>query len=198
MQRDDALALLSRLHSAQNAFYGGGGNTALRKVLSPDVAWHIPGHNAIAGTYQGIETVLGYFARRRQLVNSRLHCHAVLTGDADHIAAVTDGSAIIDGSQRAWSTVGLYRTTSGLIASCHLLPLNAAEFDELWQLAGRGPVSRSQFRVPPRHCDAQGIMHASRYYEYFEDAFLDWLDTFAAGWQPARNRDRPCRRCQRV
>ena len=30
--------------------------------------------------------------------------------------------------------------------------------------------------VPPRHCDAQGAMHSSRYYEYFEDAFLHWLD----------------------
>jgi YbgC/YbaW family acyl-CoA thioester hydrolase len=31
-------------------------------------------------------------------------------------------------------------------------------------------------RVRPRHCDAQAMMHAGRYYEYFEDAFLDWLD----------------------
>ena len=31
-------------------------------------------------------------------------------------------------------------------------------------------------RVPPRHCDAQGMMHASRPAEYFEDAFLAWLD----------------------
>jgi acyl-CoA thioester hydrolase len=41
-------------------------------------------------------------------------------------------------------------------------------------------------RVRPRHCDAQGIMHASRYYEYFEDAFLDWLETFAGGYAGLR------------
>jgi len=29
-------------------------------------------------------------------------------------------------------------------------------------------------------------MHASRYYEYFEDAFLDWLDTFAGGYDSLR------------
>ena len=28
-----------------------------------------------------------------------------------------------------------------------------------------------QVRIPPRHCDAQGITHAARPYEYFEDAF---------------------------
>jgi acyl-CoA thioester hydrolase len=31
-------------------------------------------------------------------------------------------------------------------------------------------------RVAPRYCDAQGMVHASRYYEFFEDAFLSWLD----------------------
>ena len=29
-------------------------------------------------------------------------------------------------------------------------------------------------------------MHASRYYEYFEDAFLDWLDTCAGGYASLR------------
>ena len=29
-------------------------------------------------------------------------------------------------------------------------------------------------------------MHASRYYEYFEDAFLDWLDTCAGGYARLR------------
>ncbi len=33
-----------------------------------------------------------------------------------------------------------------------------------------------QVRVPSRHCNVQGIMHASRPHEYFEDAFLAWLD----------------------
>ncbi|MBF8192936.1 acyl-CoA thioesterase [Nonomuraea sp. K274] len=33
----------------------------------------------------------------------------------------------------------------------------------------------SHLPVRPRHCDAQAMMHAIRYYEYFEDAFLDWL-----------------------
>lgn len=36
-------------------------------------------------------------------------------------------------------------------------------------------------RVPPRHCDAQGMMHASRPAEYFEDAFLAWLDVRLGG-----------------
>ncbi|WP_336205052.1 acyl-CoA thioesterase [Nonomuraea sp. LPB2021202275-12-8] len=34
----------------------------------------------------------------------------------------------------------------------------------------------SLLRVRPRHCDAQAMVHAIRYYEFFEDAMLDWLD----------------------
>jgi YbgC/YbaW family acyl-CoA thioester hydrolase len=29
--------------------------------------------------------------------------------------------------------------------------------------------------VPPRFCDSQGMVHASRYQEFLEDAFLHWL-----------------------
>jgi len=41
-------------------------------------------------------------------------------------------------------------------------------------------------RVPPRHCDAQGMMHATRPAEYFEDAFLAWLDSACGGYAQVR------------
>lgn len=37
-------------------------------------------------------------------------------------------------------------------------------------------------RVAPRYCDTQGMVHASRYYEFFEDAFLSWLDHACGGY----------------
>jgi acyl-CoA thioester hydrolase len=43
-----------------------------------------------------------------------------------------------------------------------------------------------QVRVPPRHCDSQGMMHAVRPYEYFEDAFLAWLDRECGGYESLR------------
>lgn len=48
------------------------------------------------------------------------------------------------------------------------------------------PTSVSWVRVRPRQCDAQAMVHAIRYYEYFEDAFLDWLDRFAGGYDRLR------------
>lgn len=129
-----ATALLARLHTAQNAFYGGGEAAPLRGLLAPDVTWTIPGTNRIAGTYRGAGAVLGYFGRRRTIADAtfRLHRRDVLTGTGNNIAALTDGTAIIAGRERSWSTVGLYEVRGDLIAACWLLPLDPAEFDAIW------------------------------------------------------------------
>jgi len=134
VDRAQAAALLARLHEAQNEFYGGGGGRALRDLLAEDITWTIPGRNAIAGTYHGVDEVLGYFTRRRALADAtfRLHRRDVLTGEGDRVAALTDGTATIAGQPRAWSTVGLYEIRDGRIAACWLLPLDAAEFDAIW------------------------------------------------------------------
>lgn len=52
----------------------------------------------------------------------------------------------------------------------------------------REPASTTRLRVRPRHCDAQAMVHAARYYEFFEDAFLDWLDIHAGGYRQLRER----------
>ena len=59
MERVEATELLARLHSAQNSFYSGGGEGELRALLAPDIIWHVPGRNLIAGTYRGYDEVIG-------------------------------------------------------------------------------------------------------------------------------------------
>jgi ketosteroid isomerase-like protein len=49
VERAAALELLARLHAAQGDFYAGGAEAPLRALLDPDVEWHVPGRNAIAG-----------------------------------------------------------------------------------------------------------------------------------------------------
>lgn len=138
MNRDAALRLLDRLHDAQNDFYAGGGDTALRKLLTPDIAWTVPGRSPVAGVCHGIDEVLGYFARRRDLAahTFRMHRADVLAGDGDRIAALTDGTAVLGGAERSWSTVGLYAVRRDRIAACWLLPLDPATFDEAWSQPG--------------------------------------------------------------
>jgi ketosteroid isomerase-like protein len=134
MDRDEARRILARLHEAQGAFYAGGPAEPLRDVLTEDVAWVVPGVNAIAGDYRGIDEVMAYFARRRDRAGRsfRMHPGDLLTGDGDRVAVLTDGTATIGGSERRWSTIGLYELRDGRVAACWLLPLDAVAFDAIW------------------------------------------------------------------
>jgi ketosteroid isomerase-like protein len=135
MDRATAVVLLDRLHAAQNEFYAGGDDRALRALLEPDITWTVPGSSPIAGTYRGIDAVFGYFAHRRDRAGGtfRMQRRDVLAGEGDRIAALTDGTATIGGQPHAWSTVGLYDVAAGRrIAACWLLALDQAAFDAIW------------------------------------------------------------------
>jgi ketosteroid isomerase-like protein len=134
MDRTEAVQLLRRLHEAQQSFYAGDEDAPVRALLADDVHWHVPGRNAIAGDYRGIDAVLAYFRRRRDLVDRtfRMHSGDVLVGDGDRVVALTDGTAVVGGVQRRWSTVGLYQIRDGRVAGCWLLPIDPAAFDDIW------------------------------------------------------------------
>ena len=134
MERAAALDLLGRLHAAQGEFYAGGPDAPLRALLHPQIEWHVPGRNAIAGDYRGVDDVMAYFARRRDRAarTFRMHPGDVLVGEGDRVAVLTDGSARIGGRDERWSTVGLYRFAGARIAGCWLLPLDPEAFDRIW------------------------------------------------------------------
>ena len=134
MDRAAAVALLDRLHRAQNEFYAGGSADTLEGLLTPGITWTIPGHSPLAGIYRGRRQVLGYFSMRRDLaaLTFQITRRDVLVGDGDRIAALTDGRATIAGTEHYWSTVGLYDVSGQQVAACWLLPLDPAAFDAIW------------------------------------------------------------------
>ena len=134
MNRDFAIDLLDRLHSAQNELYAGGSGTALQQLLAPNITWTVPGDNRIAGTYRGLEEVLDYFRRRRDIANHtfQMKRRDVLVGDGERLAALTDGFATICGVEYSWSTVGLYDVINRQIGACWLLPVDQRAFDAIW------------------------------------------------------------------
>jgi ketosteroid isomerase-like protein len=132
------VALIDALHAAQNEFYGGGSDAALRRLLTPDIVWTVPGASPIAGVYRGVDDVFAYFARRRDLATGtfRMHRRDVLVGKGRRVAALTDGTATVGGREHEWSTVGLYEVTEdGRISACWLLPLDQHAFDAVWSSA---------------------------------------------------------------
>jgi ketosteroid isomerase-like protein len=141
MDRDIAIESLSRLHAAQGAFYAGGPVAPLRELLTDDIVWRVPGENAIAGVYIGIDAVMEYFARRRDLAarTFRMHPGELLVGEGEHVAVLTDGTAFLHGAEQSWSTLGLYRLRGNRIAACWLLPLDPGQFDRIWAELSSAP-----------------------------------------------------------
>jgi ketosteroid isomerase-like protein len=133
LTRDEAAELLQRLHGVQGRVYAGGDPAELRTVLTDDIVWHVPGDNAIAGTYRGIDEVTAYMLRRRELADRTFNMHPreLLVG-SDHIASITDGEMRRDGRVQTWGTVGLYRVRDGKIAEARLLPFDPPAFDRIW------------------------------------------------------------------
>ena len=123
MHRDHAPAPRPPARRA-GEFYAGtsAAGEELRQQLTDDIEWHVPGRNAIAGTYWGIDQMMAYFARRRELaaLTFKMHPGEIFTGDGDYVASLTDGTAIIGGIERRWSTVGLYRFPEDRVTACWL------------------------------------------------------------------------------
>ena len=114
---------VSRLHAVQRDF-SAAAPTIDSELLAQDIVWSVPGRHRIAGRYEGIEQVMAYFGRRREIASRTFVMRAseILVGEGDHVAALTEGRATLGGVERQWWTVGLYRIRDGLIAACWLLP----------------------------------------------------------------------------
>jgi uncharacterized protein len=145
VERERAAEFIEALHRAQARLYAGGAVGPVRSLLCVDIVWHVPGLSPIAGDHEGIEDVIAYMLRRRELADRtfRMHPRELLVGEGEHFAALTDGSAVIAGRRREWSTIGVYRLRGARLAECWLVPFDQAEFDSIWSGAsGQGDQGR--------------------------------------------------------
>jgi uncharacterized protein len=122
-------ALLRREYEAR----AGRDDRALAEVLADDVVWHVPGRNAIAGEYRGVDQVMEYVRRRRELVDGsfEITLHDVLAND-EHGFVIASGRATRGGRLFEWRAHGLYRFRDGQIAECWVLPESQYDFDRIW------------------------------------------------------------------
>jgi ketosteroid isomerase-like protein len=111
-----------------------GDEGAVTELLAEEIVWHVPGRNAIAGTYRGRDEVLGYIRRRQALAHGtfEISVEDVLANDR-HGLVIASGRAVRNGHAYAWRGHGLYRFANGRIAECWLLPEDPRLFDEIWR-----------------------------------------------------------------
>jgi ketosteroid isomerase-like protein len=106
----------------------------LAELFAEDIVWHVPGRNAIAGTYRGRDEVLGYIRRRQALAEGtfEITVEDVVANDR-HGLVIASGRAVRNGRVYEWRGHGLYRFADGKIAECWLLPEDPHLFDEIWR-----------------------------------------------------------------
>jgi ketosteroid isomerase-like protein len=96
---DDAnMTLVRRGYEAFNAR----DMDTLRSIFARDVVQHVPGASQVAGTYKGVDGVLGYYGKLAELTDGTFRADLVdVHGDGQsHVTAIHQISATRDGVKR--------------------------------------------------------------------------------------------------
>jgi ketosteroid isomerase-like protein len=115
--------------------YAGGRVEPVLELLDPEIVWHVPGANPIAGDHRGHDEVARYFERRRGLAGATMRMHPrTVVCEGDGVAQFVEGTAEVDGEDVRWQTVGVYRVDveRGLVCEVWLVPLDSGTFDRIW------------------------------------------------------------------
>lgn len=95
---DEAMAIVRRGYAAFNV----GDFDTLRALLANDVVQHVPGEGPLAGTYKGVDSVLGYYGRLGELTGGTFRAVLVeVHGDRQgHATALHQSRATRNGTTR--------------------------------------------------------------------------------------------------
>ncbi len=95
---DEAMGLVRTGYEAFNA----GDIEKLRSLFATDVIQHVPGRGPLAGTYKGVDNVLGYYGRLAEMTDGSFRADLVdLHGDGrGHVVAVHQLASTRNGKKR--------------------------------------------------------------------------------------------------
>jgi ketosteroid isomerase-like protein len=96
----------------------------IRELFDQDAVWHAPGRNPLAGDHQGVDAILGFFARAMEVTGGtfRAELHDVVAND-EHAVAIYVSRGQREGRTLDNNTVLVSHIRDGRLA-------------ETWQLSG--------------------------------------------------------------
>ena len=96
----------------------------LRELIDQDAVWHAPGRNPLAGDHQGVEAILGFFARTMEITGGtfRAELHDAVAND-EHAVAIYVSRGQREGRTLDGNVVLVSHIRNGRLA-------------ETWQLSG--------------------------------------------------------------
>jgi ketosteroid isomerase-like protein len=85
------------------AAFEAGDLPAVGELFDPGIVWHVPGHNALTGDYEGRDAVMGFFGKLMEMTGGkfRQEVHDVLANDEHGAVMVTGTGERPDG--RTWT-----------------------------------------------------------------------------------------------
>ena len=100
------------LRKGYDAFSKGDFET-LREIFDPNISWHVPGKSQLAGDYNGVDDVFGFFAKIAELSggNFGIELHDVIANDTHAVVlakahAERDGKTLDDNNVHVWHVEG--------------------------------------------------------------------------------------------
>ncbi len=102
--------------------------------FTADIRWHQGGRSQIAGDYEGIDAVLGYFQKLFELTNGTFgtEIHDVLATD-NHVVVLAAFSGQRDGrSVGNGNYCQVFHVRDGRAAECWVTSVDAYGVDEFW------------------------------------------------------------------
>jgi ketosteroid isomerase-like protein len=96
----------------------------LRELIDPDAVWHAPGRNPLAGDHQGVDAILGFFAKTMEVTGGTFQAelHDVVAND-EHAVAIYVSRGQREGRTLDGNVVLVSHIRNGRLA-------------ETWQLSG--------------------------------------------------------------
>jgi uncharacterized protein len=115
------------------AAFGRGDVDGYLSACSDDIVFHVPGSNALSGTYSGRQGIYDLAATAMSL-SAGTFAEEVedILGNGRHAVVLARHRLTRNGVSREYSTAHVYEIAGGKLARCYEQPRDPSEFEEAW------------------------------------------------------------------
>lgn len=94
--------------------FGKGDMDTIRELFSNEIAWHVSGDNPLAGDYNGVDEVFGFFGKLLEVFDEgfELQLHDAI-GNDDHVVALLESTSGRKGQTRTSQEVHIWHVRDG-------------------------------------------------------------------------------------
>jgi hypothetical protein len=130
---DRAAVNIEALRRGYEPFQTGNLDVLRDELFDPDIVWHVPGRNQLAGDFRGADAVIGTFVKQFELTDGtfNVELHDVLGSD-DHAVALGTASAQRNGKTIKEPYAHVCHFRDGKLTEAWILDFDPYKIDEFF------------------------------------------------------------------